>query len=122
MLNNREVGNSAESLACAFLRNKGYEILERNFTIYGGEIDIITAKDGQLIFIEVKARYTHEYGLPEEAITKRKIDFLRRTVHVYLQQRKLNHLICRIDLVAIDFTASSDKPSIKLIENIIEDY
>lgn len=121
-MSTRQIGNQAESLACAFLRQKDFEILERNFTIYGGEIDIIARKDDLLVFVEVKARYTHEYGLPEESITERKISFLRRTVHVYLQQRQLHHLRCRVDLVAIDFTNSPDQPEIKIIENIVEDY
>lgn len=122
MPNNRQVGNDAESLACAYLRQKDFQILERNFTIFGGEIDIIAQKDDLLVFVEVKARYTHEFGLPEEAITERKINFLRRTVHVYLSQRQLHHLRCRVDLVAIDFTQSKNYPSIRIIENIVEDY
>ncbi len=52
--NNRETGAKAEAIACWFLGQQGYDILEQNFYTKVGEIDII-AKEGQtLVFVEVK--------------------------------------------------------------------
>ena len=46
--NNRETGAKAEAIACWFLGQQGYDILEQNFYTKVGEIDII-AKEGQKI-------------------------------------------------------------------------
>ena len=50
------VGKKGEDAAAAFLQKKGYKILQRNFHIKGGEIDIVAEKDNTLVFIEVKTR------------------------------------------------------------------
>ncbi len=68
-MNNRQVGNSAENISEKYLRKLGYKILDRNFTIRGGEIDIIALYKGIVIFVEVKARHNHDYGLPIESLS-----------------------------------------------------
>ncbi|MGN0690377.1 MAG: YraN family protein, partial [Oscillospiraceae bacterium] len=53
-MKNKEIGYAGEKLVAEFLESRGCEILCRNFTIRGGEIDIV-AKDGEyLVFVEVK--------------------------------------------------------------------
>ncbi len=52
----RITGNIGERCAVKFLKKKGYKILERNYVAAGNEIDIIAAKDGMVVFVEVKAR------------------------------------------------------------------
>ena len=62
MLSKKEFGNIGEDISCKYLEQKGYKIIERNFTCRQGEIDII-AKDGkELVFIEVKSRSNFFYG------------------------------------------------------------
>lgn len=117
---NKQTGSKGENLACKFLQKNGYKILERNFLIRGGEIDII-AKDGEvLVFVEVKARFSHEYGLPEESITPWKIKSLKKSALFYIQNKNLFDSPYRFDLVGIDYIDSSDNPKIELIKNIIE--
>lgn len=118
-MSTRSVGNKAEDLACKFLWGEGYKIIERNFNIRGGEIDIIAKKQEFLVFIEVKARFSHEYGLPEESITFFKIRSLKKTALFYITQKKLGNIIYRFDLVAIDYTEDPSRPKIKILENII---
>ena len=61
--NNRETGAKAEAIACWFLGQQGYDILEQNFYTKVGEIDII-AKEGQtLVFVEVKYRKDDKKGI-----------------------------------------------------------
>lgn len=116
----KSVGNIGEDLAVKFLKSKGYKILERNFLIRGGEIDII-AKDGEiLVFVEVKARFSHKYGLPGESITPWKIKSLKKSALFYIQSNNLWDLSYRFDLVSIDYAESPDNPKIELIKNIIE--
>ena len=77
-MSNLSTGNYGEDLACKYLRKIGYDILERNYRIRGGEIDIIARDKEFLVFVEVKTRFTHEYGLPVESVTPWKIRYLFR--------------------------------------------
>lgn len=111
------VGKHGEDLACEYLRKNGYEILERNYRIRGGEVDII-AKDGEyLVFVEVKARFSHEYGLPVESITSWKIKHLLKTAQFYLMKINWGDGPYRLDFVSIDYV-DSPSPKIELIKNI----
>ena len=85
---NRTIGNYGEELACQYLKKQGYKILERNYRIRGGEIDIVARDQDYLVFVEVKARYSHEYGLPSESITPWKIKALLKTALFYIQKIK----------------------------------
>ncbi|MFR9035090.1 MAG: YraN family protein [Ruminococcus sp.] len=52
----RKTGNIGEDAVCGFLVRHGYEIIKRNFTVRGGEIDIIAEKADIIAFVEVKTR------------------------------------------------------------------
>ena len=111
-------GNYGESLAVNFLKKQGYKILERNYRIRGGEIDIV-ARDGEfLVFVEVKARWSHEYGLPSESITYYKVKALLKTAAFYCVKINWGDKPYRIDMVSVDFANSKDNPEIELIQNI----
>lgn len=117
-MNNTKVGNQGEDLACKYLLKQGYKILERNFRIRGGEIDIVAKDKDIIVFIEVKARHSHEYGLPVEAITPWKIKALIKSAMFYLQNKGWLDKGFRIDFVGIDFANSKEDPEIELIKNI----
>ena len=112
----RQVGNNGEDLACKFLKKNGYQILERNFVIRGGEIDVIAHDGKSLVFVEVKTRYGNEFGVAREAVTPWKLQFLQRAALFYLSRNKLGDKPYRFDLVAIDF--QNNEPQIELIKNI----
>lgn len=116
-MDNTKRGSQGEDLACQYLRKLGYKILQRNFRIRGGEIDIICKDKDYLVFVEVKARYSHEYGLPSESITPWKIKALSKTALFYIQKIKWGDRGYRIDFVSVDF-ADSGKPEIELIKDI----
>ena len=119
-MSTKQVGNFGEELACQFLKRQGYKILERNYRIRGGEIDIV-ARDGEyLAFIEVKTRYSHDYGLPSESITYFKIKSLLKTALFYIQKINWGDKGYRIDLVTVDFSNDPERPKIELIKNITE--
>lgn len=112
------VGNYGEDLACEYLKKRGYKILERNYRIRGGEIDIV-ARDGEtLVFVEVKTRYSHDFGSPGESITPWKIKALLKTARFYIQKIGWRDREYRLDFVGIDFVDSKDNPGIELIKNI----
>ncbi len=113
----RKVGAAAEETACWFLAELGYRILKRNWQIRGGELDIVGEKDGILVFFEVKARYSHEFGLPVEALTPAKLRFLRRSAQIFIHQNHLEKMQARFDAVLIDYVLGN--PKIEVIENIV---
>ena len=57
-MTSKETGNMGETAVCRYLESKGYRIVERNFRIKGGEIDIIACRHKCLVFAEVKKRRT----------------------------------------------------------------
>lgn len=110
-------GNQGEDLACKYLQKSGYKILERNYRIRGGEVDIVAFDKEYLVFIEVKTRSSHEFGLPVEAMTSWKIKFLLKTAQFYLQKINWGDKPYRLDFISIDFT-DTNNPKIELIKNI----
>lgn len=117
-LYNKNVGSRAEELACRYLVSLGYKILERNYLIRGGEIDIIAKDKDYLVFVEVKARYSHDFGLPIEAITPWKVKALLKTALFYIQKVGWGDKGYRLDVVCIDYAKSKEDPEIELIKNI----
>jgi putative endonuclease len=129
-----ELGQSGEEIAVNFLKQKGYKILARNFRacLAGrqagqfGEIDVIAqdfssiskikrlfTKNVPLVFVEVKTKSDHNFGLPEEELTSAKKEKLHRAIQQYFLINHLETLNWRLDLVAIDFYSNKDKPEIR---------
>ena len=67
----KETGNYGEDLATAWIANKGYLIIERNWRHKHWEVDIIASKENKLHFFEIKTRRSAIFGHPEESIGKR---------------------------------------------------
>ena len=106
------LGLSGESLACADLQRRGYAILERRYRTKFGEIDII-AKDGAtIVFVEVKARLTAEFGGAAAAVTGWKQRRIAQMAVHYLSRRRLQECPCRFDVVAIDFEAAGPRVTV----------
>jgi putative endonuclease len=98
------LGRKGEEFALAHLRKKKYRIIERNFRLFRGEIDII-AYDGQtLVFCEVKARGSGEFGLPEESVTAAKQRQIKRIARGFILEKGLGDPDCRFDVISILFT------------------
>lgn len=116
MKNNLPQAKKGEDLACSYLAQKGYQIIARNFRSRRGEIDIITIYKKTLIFIEVKSRWSDDYGDPKEAITSWKMRTICRTAEYFKMLNPNTPDLLRIDLIAINFIP--EKPIIEHIENI----
>jgi putative endonuclease len=66
--NGRTHGLIAEEEACRYLRERGYEIVARNWRTVRGEIDIVARDGPTLVFVEVKSRSRPGFGGPEAAV------------------------------------------------------
>jgi putative endonuclease len=102
MIDKKALGQKGEQIACKALERDGYRIIEKNFRCRQGEIDIIAEKKGVICFIEVKARSSESFGLPEEAVTVWKQKRLLATAYVYLQNKKIRSKDMRFDVVSVD--------------------
>lgn len=102
-MNKRSVGASYEGIACDYLKNRGYTILEKNYRNRAGEIDII-AMDGEYIcFIEVKYRRDRGCGMPLEAVNFKKQKNIIKVAKYYLMMKGHTEWTpCRFDVVAIE--------------------
>jgi len=101
-MNKKKLGEEAERLAEAFLERSGYRIIRRNYRCPYGEIDLVAEEKGTLVFVEVKARKSQIYGLPYEAVDRRKIRKLVQVALHYLQTRQLYGKVpVRFDVVSL---------------------
>ena len=100
---NKILGNIGESVACQYLEKNGYKIIEKNFRISFGEIDIVAKKRDIMIFVEVKSSYRGKF-LPEENITDKKKKKLIQLAKTYLTIKKYKaNQFWQIDVIAIEF-------------------
>ncbi len=117
-----ETGKLGEDIACQYLFNKGFTIIDRNFRKPWGELDIITKrKDGVLVFVEVKTirQSGNAAILPEENLTHSKLEKLKRTSYLFANSNKNlfdDEKGWQIDLVAI--TLAGGEYTINHYENI----
>ncbi len=98
----QHLGKSGEDLAVDELVARGYAVLARRYRTRGGEIDIVAEEDGMVVFVEVKARTSADFGSAVEAVTPRKQRQLVVMARDYLARARLVDRPCRFDIVAID--------------------
>ena len=97
----RQKGNFGEELSVKELLNKGYRILERNFSSRYGEIDIIAEHDNYIIFVEVKLRKSINNGYPKEAVNKSKQRKIILTAQEYIIKKNIQNMDFRFDVIEI---------------------
>lgn len=108
----QELGRKGEDAAERYLAHRGYEILERNWTCFAGEADII-ARDGNcLVFVEVKTRKNTDKGFPSEAVNAKKRERYERIALAYASEFPEGNLQVRFDVVSIVVIAK-DKAMIR---------
>jgi putative endonuclease len=99
-----KIGRQGETIAAGFLQNRGYDILVRNYTVRGGEIDIIARNAEALVFVEVKSCRTKNFGAPETWVDDRKQQRIGAAADRYLAEHDIENLDCRFDVITIDFS------------------
>jgi putative endonuclease len=94
-------GRQAEDVACRFLAAHGYEILERNVYLPGGELDIVARMGATLVFVEVRSRRAGSRFSAAASVDRRKREHLQRAAAEYLRRRGLSCARCRFDVVVL---------------------
>jgi putative endonuclease len=97
----RTKGAEIEQAAEHFLKRQGLTAVTRNYTIRGGEIDLIMRHGKVLVFVEVRYRASQSHGSGAESITHHKQQRLLKTARHYLQQHYgANPPDCRFDVMS----------------------
>jgi len=89
-MNTREIGNKAEEKASKYLIANGYEILENNYYVIGGEIDIIAKKGKNISFFEVKSIKSEKFNSISQKVPISKKNKLMKAAKIYLKKRNIN--------------------------------
>jgi len=79
-----KTGITGEQLGEAYLIKEGYLVAEKNWRHGRSEVDVIAIKNNTLHFIEIKARRTKNFGLPEDKVGKKKMENLINAAEQYL--------------------------------------
>lgn len=95
-------GKKGEDAAVQFLKNKGYQILERNWHSSHFELDIIASYQNWIIIAEVKTRSGETWALPEEAVDRKKMKRIVNAANHYILMNKLNFPV-RFDVISVIF-------------------
>ena len=111
----KEIGDLGEGLAKEFLQKRKYKILDCNYYIKGGEIDLIVKdKNGdELVFVEVKTRSSNLGGWPEQAVNLVKKQKMFKTAEKYLRKNKYSvWQNYRFDIISVELNSLSRKAKI----------
>lgn len=100
MTQNQDIGIQGEDLAVKYLQANQFGILHRNWRFKSHEVDIIALKKNKLHFVEVKTRTGLQYGYPEESISSRKMNSLKKAAIAYLEAYP-DYIQIQFDVIAI---------------------
>ena len=114
----QQLGKRGEHLAVEELERRGYSILARRYRTRCGEIDIVAEEGDTLVFVEVKARETAEFGTAAEAVTPDKMRRVVRMAEDYLMRHQVVDRPCRFDVVAIMLDGPA--PVVELFRNAFD--
>lgn len=115
MADHNDFGKLAEELAENFLVEKNYKILAKNYRYLKAEVDIIAQFENQIVIVEVKARATDAFMLPQEAINKKKIRLIVSAANEFLETNNIE-LETRFDVISV-LPSKKGKLEITHIEN-----
>lgn len=96
------IGLKGEELACGYLVDERFTVLERNWNLHKGcELDIVAFKDNVLHAVEVKTRYSDVPVAPEMAIDDGKMKNIIKAFNAYRNRHNLNNLPTQMDSIAV---------------------
>ncbi|MEX0646377.1 MAG: YraN family protein [Balneolaceae bacterium] len=97
----RDIGNEGEEIAAAYLESKDWLILDRNYFFEKAEVDIVATDRNYIIFVEVKSRSNIYFGRPEDYITLKKEENIKKAAEAWIYERKMETAVVRFDVISI---------------------
>ena len=111
----KELGRAAEKAAFRALKGAGYRILARNRKTRRGELDAVCFEDGQIVFVEIRARSNSAAGGAIEAFGPRKRRQVVQAAAEYMSEKRIEEDSVRFDVVAVD--ASGEAPVCDIVRD-----
>ncbi|OHB08323.1 MAG: hypothetical protein A3I19_01750 [Candidatus Zambryskibacteria bacterium RIFCSPLOWO2_02_FULL_38_13] len=130
MAKHNETGAVGENIVAKYLENKGFSVIDRNYSKKWGELDIIAQKDGLIHFVEVKTVSRKSFGghfeqeinnyRPEDNMHPWKLKRLKRAIQTYLLEKyKKEEPLWQFDLACVFLDQEKRVAKVKFIENLI---
>ncbi|MGF1597752.1 MAG: YraN family protein [Acidimicrobiales bacterium] len=98
----RSLGRRGEDLAAEWYEQRGWTVVDRNWRIRAGEIDLVATRDGVVVFCEVKTRRGARFGVGAEAVGWRKQQRIRGLALAWLQAGGDRYRELRFDVADVD--------------------
>lgn len=100
MAQHNDLGHLGEAVAARHLILNGYSILARDWHCGHRDLDIVAAKDGTVVFVEVKTRTSTAFGSPEEAIDNHKVRSILAAAGAYVRKNRISSPV-RFDVITV---------------------
>jgi putative endonuclease len=113
----REIGNHGEDIAVAYLESKDWLIFDRNYFFEKAEVDLVATDRNYIVFVEVKYRTNTYFGEPEDFITPKKEENIRKASEAWLYERKMETAVARFDVISIT-QKGNNAPNIKHFKDV----
>jgi putative endonuclease len=110
----RALGALGEDAAAAWYTARGFEIVDRNWRVREGEIDLVARQGRTIVFCEVKTRSSDRFGAPVEAVTLTKQRRLRTLAARWLAEHPGRRSEVRFDVASV--MPGGATPSVAVIE------
>ena len=120
-IKNYNKGKEGEEIARNYLINKGFNLIESNYSNNLGEIDLIMSDKDWLVFVEVKLKIGNRFGQPEEMINKNKLSQIKRVAELFLvseSQIAQKFVRYRVDAVCIELNEDKTINRINYYDNL----
>jgi putative endonuclease len=116
-------GDFGEDAAAKQLKKSGYRVVDKNFTAFGCEIDLIVKNKEYLVFVEVKTRRLDPdsetvFTKPASAVDREKQQHILRAARCYLAAHPEENKKCRFDVVEVYLDPQSKVDSVIKIHHI----
>jgi putative endonuclease len=100
MATHNDLGKLGEELAIGWLKRHGHQILYQNWRYSHYELDLVTLKKETLHIVEVKLRTSTQFGMPEQAVSRKKYRDLMKAADEFLTQH-LQYRYVQLDILSI---------------------
>ncbi len=117
----KQLGNDAEDIACKHLKKAGLKLIEKNFSVKPGEVDLIMRDDETLVFVEVRYRKNADFGGAAASVTPKKQKRIIKAALSY-QQMHAPQSSMRFDVVAIEGDNVGNNKEINWIKSAFDGF
>jgi putative endonuclease len=111
----QRLGALGEDAAKRWYEARGYEIVDRNWRVREGEVDLVARRGSMIVFCEVKTRSSDRFGVPVESVTATKQRRLRTLAGRWLAVHPAQRGDVRFDVASV--TPAGESPAVDVIES-----